>query len=271
VVAYGRPDLLEQALAPLAGRLPLTVVDNSASADVRAVAESAGARYLAPGSNGGFAAGVNAGLADRLVPGADVLLLNPDAVVQPDDVAHLAAALAGDRRLASVGPAQVDGEGRPARVGWPFPTPGRAWSEALGLGRLHEPDDYVIGSVLLVRAEALEQVGPLDERFFLYAEETDWARRAVRLGWRHAVVPAARALHLGGATSEDHGRRERQFFASQERYYRKHFGTLGWQTARAAQVLGATVRGAVLTGERGAAARRRAALFRRGPAAAVRS
>jgi len=267
VVAYHRPDLLERALAPIAGRFPVTVVDNSSSPAVAQVAADAGVRYLDPGRNGGFAAGVNHALADRLAPGADLLLLNPDAVVGPDDVRRLSDALAADARLASVGPRQVDDGGAPARVAWPFPTPGGAWLEAVGLGRLRTREDFVIGSVLLLRAEALAHVGPFDETFFLYAEETDWARRAVALGWRHAVVPDAVATHAGGATSADEARRERTFHASQERYYRKHFGPLGWQAARGAALAGSAVRGAVLPGERGAAARRRVVLYARGPVA----
>jgi GT2 family glycosyltransferase len=123
----------------------------------------------------------------------------------------------------------------------------------------------VIGSVLLLRAEALAQVGGFDERFFLYAEETDWAYRAHLLGWRHAAVPGARAMHAGGGTSEDGSRRELHFHASQERYLRKHFGAAGWQLARVANWAGAMVRSVALPGERGRQARRRAALYRLGP------
>lgn len=260
VVAYGRPDLLDRTLAALAGRLPVTVVDNSSDAAVRAVATARRARYLDPGRNGGFAAGVAYGIAHRQLPEAHVLLLNPDAVISPEDVAVLAAALDHDPGLASVGPAQVDDDGRPARVSWPFPTPAGAWLEALGLGRLDTRHDYVIGSVLLLRAEALAQVGGLDEGYFLYAEETDWARRAADAGWRHAVVPAARAVHAGGATSSDPRLRERRFHASLARYFRAHHGPAGWQSARAAMLLGAFLR-APLPGRRGAAARRRVAIL----------
>src|SRR5690606_25793028 len=120
----------------------------------------------------------NHALAHRQTPGTDVLLLNPDAVIDGDGVRRLHQALRADPDLASVAPAQVDADGRPARVVWPFPTPLRSWIEAKGLGRLNDRhEDYVIGSVLLLRAETIEQVGGFDEDFFLYAEETDWARR----------------------------------------------------------------------------------------------
>ncbi|WP_447925823.1 glycosyltransferase [Georgenia muralis] len=267
VVAFGAPELLRRALEPVAGRgdLPVTVVDSSSSPRVRAVCTDLGVRYLDPGRNGGFAAGVNVALADRLRPGADVLLLNPDAEVAPEDVTRLQRALRAEPDLASVAPAQADDSGRPARVGWPFPTPGGTWLEALGLGRLRRRTDFVIGSVLLLRAEALAQVGAFDERFFLYAEETDWARRASRLGWRHAEVGDVHARHAGGATSQDESAREIHFHASQERYLRKHHGDAGWAVARAGQLVGASVRGLVLGGDRRDAARRRARLYRRGP------
>ncbi|RYV50762.1 glycosyltransferase [Pengzhenrongella frigida] len=265
LVAYGSPELVSSALAPLVGKYPITVVDNSSLATIREVTELAGGVYLDPGCNGGFAAGVNHALAHRQSPGADVLLLNPDATIEPPDVEELHRALRAEPDLASVGPEQVDGHGAPARVAWPFPSPVGAWVEAVGLGRLRTADDFVIGSVLLLRAEAIDDVGDLDERFFLYAEETDWAYRARQRGWRHAVVPSATAIHLGGGTSSDASRREIHFHASQERYLRKHFGTLGWAAARAAAVVGAGARAVALRGDRRASATRRAAIYLRGP------
>jgi len=268
VVAYGSRDLVRDALAPLAGKYPITVVDNSSLPEIREATELAGGRYLDPGRNGGFAAGVNHALAHRQAPGTDVLLLNPDAVVTPEDVETLHRALHARPGIASVGPEQVDDEGTTARVVWPFPSPAATWLEAVGLARLRRtpPDrSFVIGSVLLLNAAAIDDVGPFDERFFLYAEETDWAYRAVRAGWRHAVVPDARAMHLGGATSSDPTRRETHFHASQERYLRKHHGAAGWTVARAGAVLGAAARSVALRGEGRASARRRLRLYVTGP------
>ncbi|QZN87372.1 glycosyltransferase [Cellulomonas sp. C5510] len=264
VVAYGAADLLQRALAPVAGALPVTVVDNSGDADVRAVTEAAGARYLDPGANLGFGAAVNHALADRLLPGADVLLLNPDARVEPDDVAVLQRRLLAEPDLAAVGPAQVGEDGAPARVRWPFPTPRAAWRQAAGLGLGPDDQGFVIGSVLLLRAEALARVGGFDESYFLYAEETDWQRRARDAGWRSAVVADVVAQHAGGGTSSDPARRETHFHAGQERYLRRHHGATGWASARAAVALGAVPR-ALLPGDRGRAARLRLRLYLGGP------
>jgi GT2 family glycosyltransferase len=265
VVAYGTPDHLRRALAPLDG-LPVTVVDNSSSDDVREVCSSLGVRYLDPGRNLGFGAGVNLALRDRLHPDADVLLLNPDAEIGAEEIERLHDALLSDSRVASVGPRQVDESGESGRVGWPFPTPARTWAEAAGLGRwVSRGSQYAIGSILLVRAEALAQVGGFDERYFLYAEETDWAFRAYRLGWRHAVVPSVTALHIGAATSSDTAQRDVHFRASNERYLHKHYGSAGWHVARAGQVAGSTIRAVLLPGARGATARRRLGAYVRGP------
>lgn len=264
VVAYGAVDLLRRALTPVTA-LPVTVIDNSSLPEIAELCAELGVRYRDAGANLGFGAAVNLALADRLAPAGDVLLLNPDAEIDAAGIARLHTALRADPRLASVGPAQVDPQGHRARVEWPFPAPHRSWLDALGLGRLNRGATFVIGSVLLLRAEALAQVGGFDERFFLYAEETDWAYRAHLMGWQHRAVPEVEAVHAAGGTSHDPRRRETHFFASQERYFRKHFGTAGWQSARIAAIAGATARALLMRGERAAAARRRAALYRLGP------
>ncbi|GAA3664508.1 glycosyltransferase involved in cell wall biosynthesis [Yimella lutea] len=266
LVAYGSPDLVDRALAPLVG-FDITVVDNSSRTDIAEVAARHGAAYVDPDRNGGFGAGVNVALGRPDVAGADVLLLNPDAVISPAEVHILHTHLLADPDLASVAPAQHDADGSPSRVAWPLPSPGRSVLEAVGLGRLGPQNTYVIGAIMLLRAEALAQVGGFDERFFLYAEETDWAVRAAHLGWRHVLVSEVDALHIGAATSGNSDVREAHFHASQEIYQRKHFGATGWQVARWAQIAGAAARGVVLSGERGAQARGRARRYLRGPLA----
>ncbi len=270
VVAYGTPDLLREALRPLAGRVPVVVVDNSSSAQVRAVVTHAGARYVDPGRNAGFAAGVNCGLSHLSDPTSDVLLLNPDAVLTPEDLRVLQDVLRADPATAAVAPRQHDAVSRPAQIEWPFPAPWRAWLEAVGLSRLSRRRGFLVGSVLLLRREALTQVGTFDERFFLYAEEADWQRRAVRLGWHVRLVPEATASHAGAATATNPVLRETLFHAAQEIYVRKHYGSAGWLAYRAAVIVGAVLRGAVLPGARGRQAVRRARLYVTGPARTAR-
>lgn len=266
VVAYGQVDLLRRALEPVAG-MAVTVVDNSSLPEIAHLCAELGVRYLDAGHNRGFGAGVNLALADRRAPGADVLLLNPDAHATPADIGALQRALRSNPDVASVAPAQTDTAGIRGQVTWIFPSPARSWLEAIGLSRLRRGPTFVIGAVLLLRAEALAQVGGFDERFFLYAEETDWAYRAHLTGWRHVEVTGIRAVHEGAGTSTDEVHREALFHASQERYFRKHFGAVGWQFARAAAWTGSALRGLLLKDDRAAMARRRAQLYWRGPIA----
>ncbi|MFB8387022.1 glycosyltransferase [Microbacterium sp. NPDC055910] len=267
-IAYGDPELLDGALAHLGDGFPVTIVDNSSSAETRAMAERRGAHYIDPGRNLGFGAGVNVALrslADRGAEGADVLLLNPDARIAPDAVGELHRVLHGSGRIATVGATQTEpGSGSPVRVWWPFPRPLRAWLDAVGLGRLDRAKGFAIGSVLLLRAEAIAEIGHFDERFFLYAEEVDWQKRATDAGWRIAVA-SVEATHIGAGTGGDGSVREALFFASTEEYQRKHFGAFGWQSFRVAMIVGATIRGVVLRGARGDDARRRRRIFARGP------
>ena len=264
VVAFHAPDLLDRCLSALGDGFDVVVVDNSSDAAVAVTADDHGCTYVDPGGNLGFAGGVNIGCARR--DGRDVLLLNPDATITPTAVRALQTALAADARLAAVAPAQSGpGGGAPDRVAWPFPTPAGAWLEAVGLGRLRRGDDFLIGSVLLLRSDALDDVGPFDDHFFLYAEESDWQRRAADAGWRVALCPAVTATHVGAGTGGDPVTRETHFQASHERYIRKHHGPAGWWSYRLASVLGAGARAVVLPGDRGRLAAARMRLFLTGP------
>lgn len=267
VVAYGAPELVRNALAPVRG-LAVTVVDNSSMPEIARIAHEEGAAYWDPGSNLGFGAGVNFALAHRRLPGADVLLLNPDAVVAPETIGRLHEALHGEPGIAAVGPAQVYADGSHQQVTWPYPRPSQFVADAVKLGRLVKTEPrYVIGSVLLINAAALAVVGGFDESFFLYAEEADWQYRAHQAGWRNVAVEDVTAMHVGAGTSTDLDRREVFLQAGLERFLRKHYGWYGWQVARWSIVIGGIPRVVVFRGERGRAARARMDLFRRGPVA----
>jgi GT2 family glycosyltransferase len=276
VVAYHQPETLRRCLdavtpAPQNGQIALTrvtVVDNSSDRAVREVAESCGAEYLDPGANLGFGAGVNIALRRVLAgSGTDVLLLNPDALILAQDVQSLSTRLhrGENSHLAALSPALRDPEHRPQRVMWPFPTPRRAWVEALGLGRFNRSPDFAVGTVLLLRWEAICDVGLFDERFFLYSEETDWQRRAHQLGWASDIADHVVAEHIGGASSTDERRRQALFHSGGETYQRKWHGTLGWQLYRAAVLIGCLPR--ILRPDRAnrGIAGRRFVLYVRGP------
>jgi GT2 family glycosyltransferase len=267
VVAYNAPGQLSRCLERLERALPVTVVDNSSSKEVAAVAHLHGAVYVDAGANRGFAAGVNIALSRLASWDADVLLLNPDAVLGPSEIRELQSFLHRPRgsRIAAVAPRLTGPEALEQRVCWPFPTPARMWAEAVGLGGLPARRRFVVGAVLLLAREAIEDVGLFDERYFLYAEETDWQRRALARGWKSAVCNEVVAQHAGAGTSTNERRREMLFHAAQETYIRKWYGAAGWSSYRVAAALGASARALVLTHERRSEAARRALLYLRGP------
>ena len=164
--------------------------------------------------NRGFAAGNNAGLEDAC--GRYVLLLNPDVEFEIgtlEDVVRLM-----DERLdvGAAGVIQRSSNGEIFPSSWRFPSPGRQWGEALVARRwpllrqfqeadvrssnyLEEHDvDWVTGSFLIARREVVTAVGAMDERFFLYAEETDWCLRIHQHGWKIRHLPQLEITHHHG-------------------------------------------------------------------------
>lgn len=183
----------------------ITVVENGTppGPDWRAAA-GARVRVLRSPVNVGYAAGNNLGIRDALGRGADaVLLLNDDTLVAPDVLARLAAAAEDDPAAGALGPVVLTAD-EPARVWFAGATLDRATCTLATPGVGGPPPDgesrprrsaYVTGCCLLLTRTALERVGLLDERFFLYWEDTDWGARAAAAGFASLVVPAARIRH----------------------------------------------------------------------------
>ena len=225
VVTYNSADVVAGLLASLPaglGGVParLVVVDNgSTDATLSLVAQAApDALVVRPGRNGGYAAGINAGVA---AVGADVpvLALNPDVRLKPGCVPELLAAL--ERTGAGiVVPRLEDASGRLVFSQRREPTLVRALADlAIGAERAgrvgtlgetvtspasyaHEGRiDWPEGAALLMSPACWARVGPWDETFFLYSEETDFALRARDAGLACWYVPTAAAVHLGGGST----------------------------------------------------------------------
>ncbi|UDY23618.1 glycosyltransferase [Nocardioides sp. Kera G14] len=235
LVAYGAPDYLRQALEPL-GAESVVVVDNSSSPTTRELVRGLGHHYVDARSNLGFAGGVNAGLrsADELGLTGDVLLLNPDARIESHDIDLLQARLLAEDDVAAVAPRLVTADGETHLSWFPLMSPGQLWRAALGLPVARGARHFLIGAVLLLRAEALADIGGLDEHYFLYGEEADWQRRALDRGWRLDLVPAATGTHHGGMSSDDDHVRQARVAAGQETYVRRWYGVGGWTSYRMA-------------------------------------
>lgn len=242
IVAFGREDLLHDCLTGLGREFSIIVVDNASSPACAELCTHLQVTYLDPRRNLGFAAGVNQALA-LANRSHDILLLNPDAVIDATAVARLQAAMHGSPQICCVAPAQTQpSTGQQHRVQWPFPSPWREWLVAVGLRRLVRAKGFLVGAVLLLNRDALDEIGGMDERFFLYAEETDWQRRAVAAGWQVMPLPDVHATHIGAATSSQAEVRDAHFYAGLELFIRKWYGSKGWASYRTAVILGALVR-----------------------------
>jgi len=245
VVAFHNTDDLRSCLGALGGWGDLAVVDNGGDDAVAQIVRDVGGRYIRPNGNLGFAAAVNVALTNRL-PGQHVLLLNPDALVRPDDAAALVRQLETDPGCAAVAPRLLEPDGGPQQTAWPVPSPREVWVDALGLRRWFPPRRrFLVGAALLLNGAALDDIGHLDERYFLYAEECDWQLRAQLRGWRVAQADNVCVTHIGGASSQSSERREILFHRSAEAFGRKWYGRRGWAVMRAASVTGAVLRLAI--------------------------
>lgn len=202
------------AAAPRRG-VRVCVVDNASTDDSVAIASArlGESSVLRLGENRGFAAGVNAGLA--ALPGTWYAVLNPDTATPAGALDALADVLEANPRAGLAGPRVRARNGRPeASVGrFPSLTRERAhtWllDRLLGFeGRLAPfpartgPVDWVSGCAWMLRAEALRQVGPLDEGYFMYYEDVDYCRRLHDAGWEVLAVPEIAIVHgLGEGSS----------------------------------------------------------------------
>jgi hypothetical protein len=206
---------LQRATYP---ELSIVVVDNgSTDGGPEAVsAEFPDARLLPLGENRGFAGGVNAGADAALGDGADaVLLLNNDATVEPDFLEPLVDAACAEGVGAACAQILDSATGRIWYAGASYDPRRGHQGRHTGYGdpplspatAPYETERACGGAMLIPRA-ALEEVGPLDETLFAYAEDVDWSLRARRAGLRILVVPASIVHHrvsgsTGGAASPD--------------------------------------------------------------------
>lgn len=163
------------------------------------------------GENAGFAAGNNVALRFVLKRGdADYIwLLNTDTVVDPG--ALKAMVDVGERQpdVGMLGAKLVYRE-RPniiQFVGGGSVVPWRGFTDTLGDGQEDIGQwnreielDYITGASLLARRQTIEEVGLMDERYFLYSEEVDWCIRARQQGWRLVYAPGSKVYHKGGGT-----------------------------------------------------------------------
>jgi N-acetylglucosaminyl-diphospho-decaprenol L-rhamnosyltransferase len=232
-------DSLSQVGGGLA--VEVTVVDNGSTDGSQAMLRERfpHVRLVQNDENVGFARANNQGMA--VSRGRYALLLNSDALLLANAVPAMLELAEKQPRAGIIGPRLLNADSTFQASHTPFPN---LWQEFLilsGLGRLlhgrrypsrgPEEDkgpqvvDYVEGACLLVRREAFEDAGGLDEGYFMYAEEVDWCYTMREKGWQVWYQPAATVIHLGGGSSRGRQvRREADLYRSRIRFFQKHYG-----------------------------------------------
>ncbi|GBD25138.1 N-acetylglucosaminyl-diphospho-decaprenol L-rhamnosyltransferase [bacterium HR30] len=220
VVNWNRADLTRECVESIrGGRLVPTwtvVVDNGSVEDPRHVfADTAGSVcWVFLRENRGFAGGANAGMEFALRHGAEaIFLVNNDAVVDPTCLSELVKALERDGSLAAVGAKTLTQE-KPPRIHTAYGVltyhgplvQQRGWMEP-DVTKFNEFAfvDYVSGCAMLLRREALEEVGLFDPEFFAYHEDLEWCVRARAKGYQVAYVPTAVVRHRMHASTNGGG------------------------------------------------------------------
>jgi len=247
IVSHGAEGLLRRCLRslelhPASGAMRVTVVDSgSPDATPEMVEREFPAVRLIRRENIGFSAANNVVLREDAA--AAVLLLNPDTEVYAETLDAALARLRSEPRIGMVGCKLVTESGELDHAcKRSFPTPLGALAHFTGIGRgdgaasslsqyraTHLGDDEpgevdaVNGAFMLCRAEAVREVGLLDEGYWLYMEDLDWCRRFWQAGWKVFYEPAGVALHVKGGSSGERraARQEIAFHRGMARFYRR--------------------------------------------------
>ena len=258
IVSWNTRDLLRRCLSSVdAQSLPeshgppeLFVVDNASSdgSPQMVRAEFPQVRLIENPGNVGFAAANNQGLA--IARGDLHILLNPDTELLPGALAALIGFMDDCPAAGAAGANLLNPDGTLQNSAYPMLGLGRELWRLFRLDRIHRLASYPLldwagggprrvgvaqGACLALRREALDQVGLLDEQYFMYTEEVDLCYRLARAGWEVYWVPQARVLHFGAqSTRQAEAEMFLALYESKVRFFRKHFGN---GTARVYKVI----------------------------------
>jgi N-acetylglucosaminyl-diphospho-decaprenol L-rhamnosyltransferase len=266
VVTYDALPWIERCLASVS-QAPTIVVDGGSSdGTVDLARERFPDVRVFEVENRGLGAGWNVGL--RANESRYSLLLNADAWLLGDALERLVAFADEHSSAAIVGPRLLNPDGSLQRSVRGFPTLWRLATEYFFLRKLaprsrtlnafygggfaHDAvfdADFVMGACMLVRRSAIEQVGELDEQYFLFSEETDWCYRFHQAGWQVLFYPGAECVHVGGASHG--GSLYRENLRGHLRFFWKHRGPAQAERARRLLLAALRVRGVLFRGERG--------------------
>jgi GT2 family glycosyltransferase len=265
VVTYNALPWLEQCLESVRGLETVVVDHGSTDGTLDLVRARFPEATLVEEENRGLAYGWNTGVARS--SGPYVLLLNSDAWLDDGALDALVEFADAHPEAAVVGPRLRYPDGRLQRSVRGFPTLWRLATEFLFLRKLAPSSralnafygggfdhasvreaEVLMGAVWLVRRAAIDAVGPADDAFFLFSEETDWAYRFRRAGWKLYFFPGAGATHVYAASHK--GRMFVENLRGQLRFLRKHRGEAYAERARRLLLVALRLRSALVRGSR---------------------
>jgi N-acetylglucosaminyl-diphospho-decaprenol L-rhamnosyltransferase len=266
VVTYNALPWIEQCLESVLGEETIVVDNGSSDGTPDVIRELFPETRVLERENRGLGAGWNAGM--EVAGGRYFLLLNADAWVTEGSLERLVAFADANPRAAIVGPRLLNPDGSLQRSVRGFPTLWRLATEYFFLRKLaprsrllnsfyaggfdHDEvreAEFLMGACMLVRREAVEEIGPLDESFFLFSEETDWCYRFERAGWQVLFYPGAECVHVGAAAHG--GRMLRENLRGHLRFLAKHRGERYADRARRLLSWALLLRGRLFRGDRG--------------------
>jgi N-acetylglucosaminyl-diphospho-decaprenol L-rhamnosyltransferase len=237
-------ELLLACLESLQGEPVEIVVLDNASEDGSAAAvreRFPDVRVIEQHHRAGF--GANHNTVIRATTGRYVFVLNEDTTSEDWGFDRMVAHLDASPRVAALGPRLVYPDGRSQASAWRFPSPGAAALGLLTLGRVGivqsggdetRDVDWAMAAALLLRREALDEVGIFDEEFFIYSEETDLCRRLRQAGWRTQYFPDVTVVHHESQFSVGiPERRINEMWRGRHRYWDKHHSVAGARAAAA--------------------------------------
>ena len=284
VVTYDALPWIGQCLDSLRGVETLVVDNGSTDGTVTFVRERFPEMRLIESENRGLGAGWNTGI--RETAGTYVLLLNADAWMREGALRQLCDFADTRPRAAVIGPRLLNPDGTLQRSVRGYPTVWRLATEYLFLRKLaprssalnafygggfdHDQVrevEVVMGACMLLRREAIEQVGECDEDYFLFSEETDWCYRFREAGFQVVFFPGAECVHVRGASHS--GRLYRENLRGHLLFLWKHRGAKEAERARRLLLASLRLRSLVFRGERGRTYREGAAWLASGDAAAL--
>jgi N-acetylglucosaminyl-diphospho-decaprenol L-rhamnosyltransferase len=284
VVTYDALPWIENCLDSVRGVETVVVDNGSTDGTVEFVRERYPDVRLVEAENRGLGAGWNIGIRETTT--TYVLLLNADAWMSEGSLDRLVGFADSRARAAVVGPRLLNLDGTLQRSVRGFPTVWRLATEYLFLRKLaprssalnafygagfdHDEVrsvEVVMGACMLLRREAVDEVGECDEDYFLFSEETDWCFRFREAGWEVVFFPGAECVHVRGASHS--GRLFRENLRGHLLFLSKHRGPRVAERARRLLLVSLRFRALVFRGERGRAYRDGAAWLASGDAATL--